>query len=66
MIQQSMDWANEIFGFPPVYMDDYISNSSVVFHKHSPQEIRCLEILLYMDGNEVCGEMFTDKEAVDS
>eukprot|EP00578_Thalassiosira_sp_NH16_P024268 CAMPEP_0181100498 /NCGR_PEP_ID=MMETSP1071-20121207/13226_1 /TAXON_ID=35127 /ORGANISM="Thalassiosira sp., Strain NH16" /LENGTH=897 /DNA_ID=CAMNT_0023183233 /DNA_START=126 /DNA_END=2819 /DNA_ORIENTATION=+ len=66
IIQQSMNWVNETFGFPPVYMDDYISNSSVVFHKHSPEEIRRLEILLYMDGNEVCGEMFTDKEAVDT
>jgi len=59
MIRQSLDWMNATFGFPQVYMTDYISNSSVAFHKHSPEEIRRLEILLYLDGNNVCGEMFS-------
>jgi len=47
-----------------VYKDDYISNSSIVFHRHSPAEIRRYEILLYLDGNEVCGDMFSGKNEV--
>ena len=34
-----------------VYMDDYISESSVVFHKHSSYMHRRYELLLYGDKN---------------
>jgi len=54
-VHQSLQWMNKRFGFPVVYKEDYISNSSVVFHKTTAADMRRLEILLYMDRNEVCG-----------
>jgi len=58
-VHQSLQWMNKRFGFPVVYKEDYISNSSVVFHKTPAADMRRLEILLYMDIHEVCGNMFS-------
>eukprot|EP00567_Pseudictyota_dubia_P003172 CAMPEP_0197453960 /NCGR_PEP_ID=MMETSP1175-20131217/36540_1 /TAXON_ID=1003142 /ORGANISM="Triceratium dubium, Strain CCMP147" /LENGTH=402 /DNA_ID=CAMNT_0042987399 /DNA_START=172 /DNA_END=1380 /DNA_ORIENTATION=+ len=61
VVHQSLQWMNKTFGFPAVYKDDYISNSSVVFHKTPAAAMRRLEVLLYMDRNEVCNDMETSR-----
>jgi glycoprotein-N-acetylgalactosamine 3-beta-galactosyltransferase len=57
LIQQSLEYQEKEYGYPVVYKDAYISNSSVAFHKLSPAEMRRLEILLYLNISEVCGKM---------
>lgn len=60
LINQTLVHMNQHFGFPLVYNNDYISNSSVAFHKHTATEIRRLELLLYRDGVAECGDAFLD------
>jgi glycoprotein-N-acetylgalactosamine 3-beta-galactosyltransferase len=62
LINQTLLHMNQQFGFPLVYNVDYISKSSVAFHKHSAAEIRRLELLLYKDGVAECGSAFVDKD----
>jgi hypothetical protein len=62
LINQTLVHMNRQFGFPLVYNTDYISESSVAFHKHSASELRRLELLLYKDGVTECGDAFVEVE----
>lgn len=55
MISQSLQYMEREYGFPIVYQSDYISNSSVTFHKNSdPDELRPSEMILYGEGIDGC------------
>jgi hypothetical protein len=60
MIKQSLVYLNRSYNFPIVYQSDYISESSIVFHKHyHPDELRRYEMFLYDDGLDQCGKNFS-------
>ena len=45
-------------GFPILYKDNYISKSSVDFHRISAAEMKRYEIFLYLDGYAECGDQW--------
>jgi hypothetical protein len=51
LIRESILHMQRNFSFPYVEGVASISNSSVTFHKHSPEELRRYEVLLYKDGD---------------
>lgn len=54
-VDQSLQTMEREFSYPLVYMDKYISNSSIVFHRHNPQQLRRYELLLYKNQSDLCG-----------
>lgn len=59
LLQKSLIHQQKKYGYPVVYKDAYISNSSVAFHRLSAAELRRYEIALYLDGHSECGDMFS-------
>jgi glycoprotein-N-acetylgalactosamine 3-beta-galactosyltransferase len=57
MVRQAILHMERNFSFPFVEGVASISNSSVTFHKHSAEELRRYEVLLYKDRDAECGEM---------
>jgi hypothetical protein len=53
-VDQSLKNMEHEFSYPLVYMDKYISNSSIVFHRHNPQQLRRYELLLYKNQSDLC------------
>ena len=54
VIPQTLAFLEEEYGFPHVVEDDYVSKSSVVFHRHDPVKLRRMEMLLYRNISEEC------------
>lgn len=54
VMPQSSQFLEEQYGFPPVVEDDYVSKSSIVFHRHTPMQMRRMEMLLYKNKDEEC------------
>lgn len=58
VIPKSLKHMKKNFGFPYVTGDDYISNSSIVFHMHPhPMSLRRMEMLLYKDIQSECKDI---------
>eukprot|EP00565_Helicotheca_tamesis_P001938 CAMPEP_0185725734 /NCGR_PEP_ID=MMETSP1171-20130828/1915_1 /TAXON_ID=374046 /ORGANISM="Helicotheca tamensis, Strain CCMP826" /LENGTH=432 /DNA_ID=CAMNT_0028393927 /DNA_START=134 /DNA_END=1432 /DNA_ORIENTATION=+ len=57
-VNESLWYMKEEFGFPIVYQDEYISPSSVAFHRLDADILRRYELLLYGSGEEECGAIF--------
>lgn len=53
-VDQSLKALEKTFSYPLVYMDKYVSNSSIVFHRHDPQQLRRYELLLYKNHSNFC------------
>lgn len=58
VFKNAMQYQEKKYGYPVVYKDEYISNSSVAFHRISAAEMRRYEIFLYLDGYAECGGQF--------
>ena len=58
VIPMTLTYLEEVFGFPDVDGAAYISNSSVVFHKHkSAAGLRRMEMLLCRDMQKECADI---------
>jgi len=54
LLGKALKYQEKKYGYPVVYKDAYISNSSVAFHRISAAEMRRYEIFLYLDGHPEC------------
>ena len=57
-IRKAMGKMERHYGFPVVYQQAYISNSTIAFHKHYfPDRLRRYDYLLYGSGKEQCQDL---------
>ena len=54
VLPRSFKYFEKEYGFPTLYKDDYVSNSSVIFHKTAAMGMRRMEMLLYRDIEKDC------------